>query len=240
METAASGQNGGFTHMIKRIWNGPEEEEEPSKMQSARSETGSYDAQRNDMRGRNETGSTGNRPFRPDYPKKEPPSPSMTDFDAGMRSSTVISKGTVITGDIKSDGDIEMYGAVTGSISTTGKVKINGKQIGDVQGSSIDLTDCAVRGNVNASDTVLVDSGSVIVGDVKCGSLTFDGKLKGSVHVMGNVSCKGNAVIVGDITSTTITVESGARLQGTVQVSDGSIDPVDLPDEAGEAPEAKP
>ncbi len=78
-----------------------------------------------------------------------------------------------------------------------------------------------------------------IVGDIKCGDLTFDGKIKGNVHVMGNVNCKGNAVVIGDITSTTITVESGARLQGTVQISDGSIDKIDLPDD-GSAAAQKP
>ena len=234
METEAIGESGGFAHMIKRIWTGPEEEGEPQKMQSARSETGSYDAQKNDMYGRGENGGAGNRPFRPDYPKRSE-TPEKSDFDADMQSSTVISRGTVITGDIKSDGDIEMYGTMTGSINTTGKVKINGKQTGDIQGSDVNLTDCAVHGNVSASAAILVDSGSVIVGDLKCGDLTFDGKMKGNVHVMGNVSCKGNAVVIGDITSTTITVESGARLQGAVQISDGGIDEVELPDEGAEA-----
>ncbi len=229
METAANGQNGSFTHMIKRIWNGPEEEGEPPKMQSAKSATDSYDAQRNDAYDR---GENGNRPFRPDYQKRPSP-PDPVEFDADPDNATVISKGTVIDGDIKSDGDIEMYGSVTGSISTTGKIKINGKQTGDIQGSSVNLTDCAVKGNVSASDAILVDSGSVVVGDIKCGSLTFDGKIKGNVHVMGNVSCKGNAVVIGDITSTTITIESGARLQGTLQISDGNMEQIDLPDDGG-------
>ena len=235
METAANGQNGSFAHMIRRIWNGPEEEEEPSKMQSAKSGTDSYDPQREE---RFDRGEKGNRPFRPDYQTRPAP-PETPDFEVDSGNSTVISKGTIITGDIKSDGDVEMLGSMTGGISTTGRVKINGKQNGDVQGSSVSLSDCSVKGNVGASDTVLVDSGSVIVGDIKCGGLTFDGKIKGNVHVMGNVECKSNAVVIGDVTSTTITVESGARLQGTVQISDGSIDKIDLPDE-NIAPAQKP
>ena len=230
METASNNQSGGFTHRIKRIWNGPEEERESSQMQTSRPETGSYDAQKNDMYDR---GEAGNRPFRPQYPQQRTAPQEMNNGlgDAAAASSTIISKGTVITGNIKSDGDIEMYGSMTGSIETTGKVKINGKQAGDVQGSSVNLTDCAVRGNVSASDAIAVDSGSVVIGDIKCGDLSFDGRIKGNVHVMGNVNCKGNAIVIGDITSTTITVESGARLQGSVQVSDGSIEDVELPDD---------
>lgn len=228
MQPAAEGRSGGFANMIKRIWNGPEEEGEPSNMQPARTESDAYDARKNEAYAR---GETGGRPFRQEY-QNAPAGPGPVDFDADGGEATVISKGTVITGDIKSDGDIEMYGTVTGNISTAGRVKINGKQTGDVQGSGVNLTDCAVKGSVSASDAVLVDSSSVVVGDIKCGALTFDGKIKGNIHVMGNVSCKGNAVVIGDITSTTITVESGARLQGTVQISDGGIDEIDVPDPA--------
>ncbi|WP_416200745.1 MAG: Polymer-forming cytoskeletal protein [Thermocaproicibacter melissae] len=228
METGFSTQNQGFTHMIKRIWNGPEDEEDSAKVKNMDMQEHSYD-----MRGINEDRlENGNRPFRRDYPQqKQIPQQDMRNFETSSVNATIISKGTVINGNIKSDGDIEMYGSVSGSIETTGRVKINGKQIGDVQGSSVDLMDCTVRGNISASDSIVVDSNSVIVGDIKGGSLTFDGKLKGNVHVMGNVNLQGNAVIIGDVTSTTITVESGARLQGSIQVSDGSIDDVDLPDD---------
>ena len=225
--------------MFRRIWNGPEEEGEPSNMQSARTGTDAYNERRNnDIYDR---GEPGGRPLRQEY-QEIPAGPAPDHFNAGAADATVISKGTVITGDIKSDSDIEMYGSVTGNITTSGKVKINGRQSGDVQGAGVDLTDCAVKGNVSASDAVLVDSSSVIVGNIKCGALTFDGKIKGNIHVMGNVNCQGNAVILGDVTSTTITVESGARLQGAVQISDGSIDEIDLPDSdaAPEAPKAAP
>ncbi|WP_164919038.1 bactofilin family protein [Caproiciproducens sp. NJN-50] len=149
-------------------------------------------------------------------------------FADEQKNTTVISSGTTITGDIKSDGNIEMMGTMTGSILTSGSVKINGKQVGDVQGAGIDLFACTVRGSLNAADEVNVDSDSVIVGDIKCGNLTIDGKLKGNVHVMGNVCCQGNSVIIGDITSTTITVSSGAKLKGKVEISDGSIEPVEV------------
>ena len=249
MDTGSTSKNGGgFTHMIKRIWNGPEEaetEEETGKMQSERTGSPENHGPRNEIfsrdhdtesretrEGRNQ-GPSANQSFRQDYPRRErePERQAMQDYSDVRTDATVISKGTVITGDIKSDGDIEMYGTVTGSMNTSGKVKINGKQMGDVQGSDVDLLECMVRGNVNASEAVTVDSGSIVVGDIKCGDLTFDGKLKGNVHVMGNVSCKGNAVIIGDVTSTTITVESGARLQGNLQISDGNVESVELPED---------
>lgn len=234
MDAAANGQNSRFTHMMKRIWNGPEEVEGSAKMQPERSNNigsnhSNYVSRSETYGGNmNSANHSDGHPNQPEMPTKES---EVSNFSIGLENSTIISKGTVITGDIKSDGDIEMNGTVTGSISTTGKVKISGKQIGDVQGSTVSLSTCSVRGNLSAAEDVSVDSDSVIVGDIKCGNLTFDGKLKGNVHVMGNVNCKGNAIIIGDIASTTITVDSGAKLQGKVQISDGSIEQVDLPDD---------
>jgi cytoskeletal protein CcmA (bactofilin family) len=243
METTDNTQNGKFTKMVKRIWNGPYEEEEGENVAEMKQErTGETDF--NNYAG---------YPQREVSPRMAPPeygTPRGSGYNGGAQTPppyegsghasasenvTVISRGTTIVGDIKSDSDIEMLGTVSGNISTTGNVKINGKQVGDVQGSGVDLISCMVRGNLSASDTVSIDSESVLVGDIKCGSLTVDGKLKGNVHVMGNVDCQNNAVILGDISSTTISVSSGAKLCGKIEISDGSIEQIEIPD-SGEAP----
>ena len=239
MDAAGNSQDRRFTHMMKRIWNGPEEAEEGTQMKPER--TNEPAAGQSNYNQRNESyGQNGARPAQPEFSGRgEFRAP---DYGEDTKSTTVISQGTVIVGDIKSDSDIEMLGTVTGSISTSGSVKINGKQKGDVQGASVTLSSCTVRGNLSAAEDVTVDSDSVIVGDIKCGNLTFDGKLKGNVHVMGNVNCQGNSIIIGDIASTTITVDSGAKLQGKVQVSDGTVEQIDLPEDfaAEKSPEQKP
>lgn len=236
METADN--NGKFTKMVKRIWNGPYEEEEGETESQMKQERASETDYNNFAAGypqreaaphaaQPEYGNTRG----PGYNVPTPPSyENNTAHTDAAENVTVISRGTTIVGDIKSDSDIEMLGTITGNVSTTGNVRINGKQIGDVQGSGVDLVSCMVRGNLSASETVTIDSDSVIVGDIKCGSLNVDGKLKGNVHVMGNVNCQNNAVILGDITSTTISVSSGAKLCGKVEISDGSIDQIEVPD----------
>ncbi len=241
MDAAGGSQDSRFAHMVRRIWNGPEEAEEKSRMEPERiGETvhgrpAAYQPRRDEPY---QNGRDGGRAAPPAaYPPAE--RPAAPDFDAG-KDATVISKGTTVVGDIKSDGDVEISGAVTGSISTTGNVRIAGRQTGDVQGAAISLTACTVRGNVNAAEDVSVDSESVVVGDIKCGNLSMDGKLKGNIHVMGNVSCQGNAIVIGDITSTTLTVDSGAKIQGKLQVSDGSVEPITLPEDGPDKPSPAP
>ena len=231
MDAAGSSQDSRFAHIMKRIWNGPEESEEPEEPEKSPAEPeGAFRGGRGQPEPEKPVG---------DVPPPAPPEDRPASQGTGAeKDATIISKGTSVSGDIKSDGDVEMRGTVTGSIDAGGKVLVSGRQIGDVQGSSIALSACMVRGNLSAAEDVGVDSESVVVGDIKCGNLSFDGKLKGNIHVMGNVSCRSSAVVLGDIASTTLTVESGAKIQGNVQVSDGTIDPITVPDDDSAEPPA--
>lgn len=243
MEIADS-QNSKFLKMVRRIWNGPYEDEneevEGSCMRQDRMDEMRRNDLENDQRG-DRYGSASNDLGGGNIPPEWNNQRNHEEYEeqpaVNSENVTVISKGTVIVGDIKSDSDIEMFGEITGNVTTTGNVKINGKQAGDVQGSSINLFSCIVKGNMNAAEDINVDSDSVVVGDIKCGNLTIDGKLKGNIHVMGNVSCEGNAIILGDIASTTISINSGAKIKGNLEVSDGSIEQIKIDeDEKAENP----
>lgn len=249
MDIASENHETTFARIVRKIWNGPYQDtdldlEETTPMNKADdfifSRAGA--AKRDEMYEEDgaETGRASSQYGGPSGQRENRPVNPVNTFAKEQKDLTVISAGTTITGDIKSDSGIEMLGAMTGNIMTSGNVKISGKQVGDVQGAGIDLFACTVRGNLNAADEVNVDSDSVIVGDIKCGNLTIDGKLKGNVHVMGNVCCQGNSVVIGDITSTTITISSGAKLKGKVEISDGSIDPVDVGEAEAAAPAPKP
>ncbi|MVB10572.1 Polymer-forming cytoskeletal [Caprobacter fermentans] len=241
MDIASENRETTFAKIVKKIWNGPYQDtdlemEETAPMNREKAENMNFS--RAGMAKQDEIYDEGHSKSDSGYGE---PSGNFENPTAEIpKNVTVISQGTTITGDIKSDSSIEMLGSMTGSIATSGNVKINGKQVGNVQGASIDLYTCTVRGCLNAAEDVNVDSDSVIVGDIKCGNLTIDGKLKGNVHVMGNVSCQGNSVIIGDITSTTITISSGAKMKGKVEISDGSIDPIDVGGEEPSQPVQQP
>lgn len=237
MDRVNANQDGKFTRILKRIWNGPEEEEflEDDEITAS----GTFMARRAEAqadRGRAPIAQRGEDPALREggrgrsVPPQYPPVGGR-ELQPSSRDTTVISKGTSITGDIRSDGDIEMHGTVMGNIVTKGNVTANGRQVGNVQGAKIDLSSCTVKGNLSASDDISIDSESVVVGDIKSGNLTMDGKLQGNIHVMGSVNCRENAVVLGDITSTTIVVSSGAKLQGKLQISDGSIEQIRIPEE---------
>ncbi len=98
--------------------------------------------------------------------------------------------GTVITGDIKSDGDFRVDGTIEGTIETKGRIVVG--QTGVIKGTTI-CTNAEVEGslsgNVQVNELLSLKATARITGDVVVGKLaiepgaTFDATctMKGSV-----------------------------------------------------------
>lgn len=134
-------------------------------------------------------------------------------------ADTIISVGTALFGDLRTDGDVEIRGTLKGNLQATGKVRILGKVLGDIKGSSVELVSCAVQGNVTATDYVTLDQGTVLIGDVIASELTTDGKMKGSVMVEHAANFNSNALLAGNVTASLVSMSEGAKIQGTVRIS---------------------
>ena len=257
MEAVKKIENGRFLSILKRIWDGPnyEEMEGVSNMPFGKAKAIRLDSDNNVTNFKIEVkadeseppvvttpklaepGRPDYQPIKPDFHTPQPSELAMANDYGSQKQTTVISKGTMITGDFKSDGNIEIYGVVTGSINATGNIKICGKQIGDVQGANISLSSCTVRGNVCATEDMTIDSDSVIIGDIKTKNLIINGKLQGNIHAKCSITCQSDAIVIGDLTAATVTVNNGSKLQGKVQIFNGQIGEIKIPDDDKNAPE---
>ncbi len=142
----------------------------------------------------------------PSFQPKEPP---------GL---TTIARGTVVVGEINAEGDVELLGSVKGKIASKGDIKANGKIVGDLIGKDIELTACAVQGNIIANGSVSVDESSVVVGDVKGKDFCLDGKIKGNVTVENEAKFQPKAILAGNVTTKSIAMSQGAKIQGEVNI----------------------
>jgi len=131
---------------------------------------------------------------------------------------TTIAKGTVIIGEINAMGDVELLGSVKGRVSSQGDIKVIGKVIGDLAGRDIELTACAVQGNIYATGMVNVDGDSVVIGDVKGENFCLDGKIKGNVTVEKEAKFQTKAILAGNVTTASIAMSQGAKIQGEVNI----------------------
>src|SRR3954465_8214282 len=81
-------------------------------------------------------------------------------------SINLIGAGTVVEGDIKSNGDIRVDGTVYGSVNSKAKVVIGSTGVieGDVSSQNADVSG-TVRGKTSISELLFLKSSASVMGD---------------------------------------------------------------------------
>lgn len=159
----------------------------------------------------------------------------------------VILEGTVISGSIKSNASIDVYGDIEGSVESKedvfvgeqgsvketvvaeGTVTISGTVENGVQaGNNLTFKNCKVRGDVSGKDIAFEET-SIVIGDVKAsGNISVTGAIKGNIDAKGNVTVKESAIIQGNIKSAVISIAPGAAIDGTCTQEYAKVKPADF------------
>ena len=106
-----------------------------------------------------------------------------SDIIDSSSGASLIGTGTVITGNIVSNGDVRIDGRLIGNISGGAKVLIGADGIvdGDIEGQQADILG-TVTGKISVSELLNLRGKAVIKGDIRAGKLqieptvTFNGK----------------------------------------------------------------
>lgn len=160
----------------------------------------------------------------PPPPRNPSPAPS---FNGGnpntpyyeTEETTVISRNTIIDGNIRSFANINIDGSVKGDVKITKNINVTGKVVGDIECNNSIMTGASMQGNVASKGQVQIDRDSMLLGDITAQYLDLNGKVKGNIDVGGKAEFKTDAVILGNITASTITVLDGATIQGYVNTT---------------------
>lgn len=138
----------------------------------------------------------------------EAPDPEAVD------STTYITKGTRIEGNLYTDGSIDIIGTVDGDVNCYGKLVISGIVNGKVNASEIYANAAKINGEIVSSGSVKIGVGSVIVGNIEAQSAVVAGAVNGDLDVKGPVIVDSTAVIVGNIKSRSVQINNGAVIEG--------------------------
>jgi len=130
---------------------------------------------------------------------------------------SLISKEATVLGDIITEGHIDIVGKVRGNVEAEGNVAVRGLVSGDLSGEKIGLYKCRVKGDLTAGTGVVIDSDSVIIGDVDTENIVLGGKLKGDIKAVKMAVLRSDAYFIGDVETETIAVESGAVVNGSIR-----------------------
>ena len=80
--------------------------------------------------------------------------------------TTVISRNTIIDGNIRSFANINIDGSVKGDVKITKNISVTGKVVGDIECNNSVMTGASMQGNVNSKGQVQLDRDSILLGDI--------------------------------------------------------------------------
>lgn len=132
---------------------------------------------------------------------------------------TVISRNTVIDGNVRSFANMSIDGNIKGNVETTKDIDLNGKIVGNIACNNASLRTSQIQGNVQMKGNAFMERDTLIIGDLSSTYANVNGKIKGNVSVTGKAELKSDAVVFGDISASTITVNDGAIIQGYVSTT---------------------
>lgn len=162
-----------------------------------------------------------NNRFRQEQPAYNPQPAFNRDFGrvSDDNETTVISRNTVIDGNIHSFANMTVDGNIKGNVETTKDIDLNGKIVGDISCNNAKLRTSQVQGNIRLKGNVYMERETLLLGDLTSTYANINGKIKGNVSTGGKTELKSDAVVFGDISASSITVDDGAIIQGYVSTT---------------------
>ena len=135
------------------------------------------------------------------------------------QEETVITKGVIIEGNIRTTSKLTIMGEVTGNVTSTADLVIKGKVGGSIEGNNVMLSQCEVKDTVTAQNEISISSMSVVNGDIKSGSVVSNGTVYGNINA-SKVVLSEESKTIGDVVCKTIRISEGASLKGKLETVD--------------------
>ena len=139
--------------------------------------------------------------------------------------TSVITKGMVITGDIVSQGSVDVLGQINGNIDILGKLNVTGSINGNSKASEVYADNAKIVGEVMSDGSVKIGQSSVIIGNITATSAVIAGAVKGDIDVMGPVILDTSAIVMGNIKSKSVQINNGAVIESMCSQCYAEVNP---------------
>ncbi len=153
---------------------------------------------------------------------------NMSDFEETVEDNseetTVITKGTTISGGIKSDTSLIVKGVIEGDVECQGKLTITGHVAGNSTASEIYVNTPRLEGSLNSQGSGKIDVSTVVIGSITSASVVVAGAVKGDIDVNGPVIIDSTAVVKGSVFAKSIQINSGAVIDGNCSLKYADVD----------------
>ena len=131
----------------------------------------------------------------------------------------VISASTKIEGNIKTEGHLIMNGDVQGNVSAKGNMVLSGNTSGEIYCDSVLVETPESNSDIIAEQNIIIAQGTTVNGSISCTNITVIGRVFGDIKARGSVVLKAGSVVEGNISSNSIGMETGAVVNGTLEMN---------------------
>ena len=145
--------------------------------------------------------------------------------------TAIITAGMTITGDIASEGSMEVIGTINGNIDIFGKLNITGTIVGNSKAAEIYADNAKITGEVVSEGAVKIGQSSVIIGNISAKSAVIAGAVKGDIDVQGPVILDASAIVMGNIKAKAVLINNGAVIEGMCSQCYAEVNPTAFFDE---------
>jgi cytoskeletal protein CcmA (bactofilin family) len=139
--------------------------------------------------------------------------------------TAMITMGMKITGDIASEGSLELQGSVKGNINIMGKLNITGSIDGDSKAAEIYADNAKINGEIRSDGSVKIGQSTVVIGNILAFSAVIAGAVKGDIDIQGPVILDTSAIVMGNIKSKSLQINNGAVIEGMCSQCYAEVNP---------------
>lgn len=150
---------------------------------------------------------------------------------AATDENAVITGGMTVTGDISSEGSMEVIGTINGNITLLGKLNVTGVITGNSKAAEIYADNAKINGEISSEGAVKIGQSSVVIGNIFAKSAVIAGAVKGDIDVHGPVVLDTSAIVMGNIKSKAVQINNGAVIEGMCSQCYADVNPASFFDQ---------
>ena len=153
------------------------------------------------------------------------------DVKIASDENAVITAGMVITGDVSSEGSMDLVGTINGNIDILGKLNITGYINGNSKAAEIFAEGAKINGEIVSEGSVKIGASTVVIGNISATSAAVAGAVKGDIDVKGPVILDSSAIVMGNIKSKSVQINNGAVIEGMCSQCYADVSPTSFFDD---------
>lgn len=136
------------------------------------------------------------------------------------REESIIPADMVLKGNVTTQSDMKVVGSIIGDVECDGNIYLQGSIMGNISAGNLTVQKGKLTGDVSVKENVSLEKESELNGNISAHNVYANAKIEGQIKADGLVELKEHAVVHGDIAAETISIHTGARIKGMVNVGE--------------------